>query len=65
MAVKSREQPPLFGNAERQVVTNEIHAAMLEAEEAQVLCPTWFTYPCTDLICYNVILPALGAGCIK
>jgi hypothetical protein len=46
MAVKSREQPPQFGNAERQAVINEVHAAMLEAEEAQVLSPTWFISPC-------------------
>ena len=39
MAAKSREQPPQFGNSERQAVTNEIHAAMLAAEEAQVLVP--------------------------
>ncbi|EIE24414.1 UBC-like protein [Coccomyxa subellipsoidea C-169] len=36
LAAKSREQPPQFGNAERQAVTNEIHAAMLAAEEALV-----------------------------
>ncbi len=32
LARKSRAQPPLFGNAERQALTNAAHARMLERE---------------------------------
>jgi ubiquitin-conjugating enzyme E2 J1 len=34
LARKSRTQPPLFGNAERQALTNAAHARMLEREAA-------------------------------